>query len=75
MDLRLNWGVNEARNLGIIRPQDTVIIVTGSLAGPGNTNTMQVFKVSSLINFVSLSNEFWCLCSLGSILLNVVGAR
>ncbi len=45
MDLRLNAAVKSVRDQGIVKPQDTVIIVTGSLAGTGSTNTMQVFKV------------------------------
>lgn len=43
--MRINAGVTEARVAGIVRPHDTVIIVTGSIAGPGNTNAMQIFQV------------------------------
>lgn len=44
MDLRLNTALDSARADGIIRPHDNVIIVTGSMAGQGNTNTMQIFQ-------------------------------
>ncbi|VDM30222.1 unnamed protein product [Hydatigera taeniaeformis] len=45
MDLRLNTAIDAARADGIVHPRDNVIIVTGSMAGPGNTNTMQIFQV------------------------------
>ncbi|VDK36730.1 unnamed protein product [Taenia asiatica] len=47
MDLRLNAAIDVARADGIVYPHDNVIIVTGSMAGPGNTNTMQIFQVPS----------------------------
>ncbi|VDL53574.1 unnamed protein product, partial [Hymenolepis diminuta] len=46
MDMRINAAVTAARRAGIVHPQNNVIIVTGSIAGSGNTNTMQVFQVS-----------------------------
>uniref|UniRef100_A0A5K3F169 Pyruvate kinase n=1 Tax=Mesocestoides corti TaxID=53468 RepID=A0A5K3F169_MESCO len=45
VDLRLNAAVKFARSEGIVKPQDTVVIVTGTIAGTGRTNTMQIFKV------------------------------
>ncbi|VDO01902.1 unnamed protein product [Rodentolepis nana] len=49
MDMRINAAVAAARNFGIVRPLDDVIIITGSIAGAGNTNTMQVFQESFLL--------------------------
>lgn len=46
MDLRINAAIDVARAGDIVHPHDNVIIVTGSMAGPGNTNTMQIFQVS-----------------------------
>ncbi|KAL7065584.1 hypothetical protein AAHC03_04597 [Spirometra sp. Aus1] len=45
MDLRINAAVAYAKEQRFISAGDTVIIVTGSLAGVGSTNTMQVFHL------------------------------
>ncbi len=45
MDARINAAIEYAKTKGLVRGGDTVVIVTGSLAGQGSTNTMQVWKV------------------------------
>ncbi|VDK37757.1 unnamed protein product [Dibothriocephalus latus] len=45
MDLRINTAITSAKERNMISAGDTVIIVVGSLAGEGSTNTMQIFHV------------------------------
>ncbi|VDL96706.1 unnamed protein product [Schistocephalus solidus] len=45
MDLRINTAISSAKERRLVSAGDTVVIVIGSLAGEGSTNTMQIFHV------------------------------
>lgn len=63
MDLRLNAAIKNACKRRFISDSDTIVIVTGSIAGSGATDTVRVFKLqgcdkpSSFVN--SLSDLNW----------------
>ena len=42
VDARLKWGMNHAKELGLLGPGDSVIAIQGWRGGLGNSNTMRV---------------------------------
>ncbi|KAF9998979.1 Pyruvate kinase [Entomortierella chlamydospora] len=42
VDRRLRWGMDQAIDVGLLKPGQTVIVIQGFRAGYGNTNTMRI---------------------------------
>ncbi|KAG0329190.1 Pyruvate kinase [Dissophora globulifera] len=42
VDKRLRWGVDQAIEVGLLKPGQTVIVIQGFRSGFGNTNTMRI---------------------------------
>nr|CDS29347.1 pyruvate kinase [Hymenolepis microstoma] len=45
IDNRINAAIEYARNVGLVVGGDRIVVVTGSLASTGSTNTMQIFTL------------------------------
>ncbi|VDL19042.1 unnamed protein product [Hymenolepis diminuta] len=45
IDNRINAAIEHARNISLVRGGDRIVVVTGSLASTGSTNTMQIFTL------------------------------
>lgn len=43
---RINWGIEQAINLKIVQPSDTVVIIQGYKNGIGHSNTVKLHKLS-----------------------------
>ncbi|VDM31019.1 unnamed protein product [Hydatigera taeniaeformis] len=60
IDNRVNAAIEHARNTGLVKGGDRIIVVTGSVATSGSTNTMQIFTLEeehSKLRIVGSSNE------------------
>ncbi|EWG54594.1 pyruvate kinase [Fusarium verticillioides 7600] len=44
VDRRIKWAVNNALQLNVLTPGDTVVVVQGWKGGMGNTNTLRIVK-------------------------------
>ncbi|KAM0344109.1 hypothetical protein ACHAPU_007830 [Fusarium lateritium] len=44
VDRRIKWAVNNALELNVLTPGDTVVVVQGWKGGMGNTNTLRIVK-------------------------------
>ncbi|KAK4130600.1 PK-domain-containing protein [Trichocladium antarcticum] len=44
VDRRIKWGLKHAINLGILKQNETVVVVQGWKGGMGNTNTLRIVK-------------------------------
>ncbi|ORZ18310.1 pyruvate kinase [Lobosporangium transversale] len=42
VDKRLRWGMNQAIQVGLLKPGESVIVIQGFRSGYGNTNTMRI---------------------------------
>jgi len=47
VDNRIRFGLKNALNLGIIKPEQTVMAVQGWKGGLGHTNTLRILSVPS----------------------------
>lgn len=45
IDNRINAAIEHARSTGLVKGGDRIIVVTGSVATSGSTNTMQIFTL------------------------------
>lgn len=45
IDNRVNAAIEHARNTGLVKSGDRIVVVTGSVATSGSTNTMQIFTL------------------------------
>jgi pyruvate kinase len=46
VDRRFYWAIDEAKNIGLLKPGDFVVVVQGSKGGHGNTNTIKIIPVN-----------------------------
>lgn len=49
VDRRIKWGVQNAIELKVLNPGDTVVVIQGWKGGMGNTNTMRVVKADQTL--------------------------
>ncbi|KAL5965549.1 Pyruvate kinase PKLR [Taenia solium] len=60
IDNRINAAIEHARSTGLVKGGDRIIVVTGSVATSGSTNTMQIFTLEeehSKLRIVGSANE------------------
>ncbi|KAJ2905804.1 putative pyruvate kinase [Zalerion maritima] len=54
VDRRIVWGVNNALELKVLNPGDTVVVIQGWKGGMGNTNTMRIVKADETLGIGQL---------------------
>ncbi|KAM3187479.1 hypothetical protein ACTXT7_002194 [Hymenolepis weldensis] len=60
IDNRINAGIEYARKTGLVKAGDRIVVVTGSVATSGSTNTIHIFTLEDdrgKLRIVGSSNE------------------